>query len=82
MPAELFNWKGQSLLVSDTNAKFYLLKCCENCRTLRLTLPVRSIEYQIGKIREPAMLEIHQQEGKIIKDVDRGERVREFEAIE
>ena len=41
-----------------------------------------AVQYEIGKIRVPAVLEIHQQEGKIIQDVDRGERVREFEAIE
>ncbi len=41
-----------------------------------------AVQDEIGKICEPAMLQIHQQEGKIIKDVDRGECVREFEAIE
>src|SRR6516162_11412904 len=41
-----------------------------------------AVQNEVGKIREPAMLEIHQQKGEIIKHVDRSELVREFEAIE
>ena len=41
-----------------------------------------AVQHQVGKIREPPVLQIHQQKGKVIEDVDRSELVGEFEAIE
>ena len=41
-----------------------------------------AVQHEIGKIRKPAVLEIHQEKSEIIENVDRSELVREFEAIE
>src|SRR5207302_3320529 len=35
-----------------------------------------------GDVLVPAMLKIHQQEREIVEDVDRGDVVREFDAVE
>src|SRR5262249_26695559 len=42
----------------------------------------RGVESRVRVSLEPALGEIHEQKGKVIKDVDRGERIVEFDRIE
>ena len=41
-----------------------------------------AVQRPIGKIAEPAVLEIHQQKGKVVKQVTGGENRIEFESVE
>src|SRR5215813_7235068 len=41
-----------------------------------------AVEHTIGEMPEPAMFQIHNQERQIVQDVDAGESLVEFEAIE
>src|SRR6266567_2808670 len=41
-----------------------------------------AIEGEVCEFLKPAMLQVHQQEGEIIEDVDAGEFLGEFEAVE
>src|SRR3546814_8650844 len=51
------------------------------------TTPFRSllqvaVQHQVGEGPEAAMVEIHQQEGKVVDDVDAGDRVVELDGVE
>ena len=41
-----------------------------------------AVQHPIGKHRELAVLEIHQQEGEVVEDVDAGQRLGELQAVE
>ena len=48
---------------------------------LRLCIEI-GVEHGVGVPREPALAEIHQQEGEVVEDVDRGEPVVELDGVE
>ncbi len=54
-----------------------------HCETVIFLAAVEvAVEHAIGKMPEPAMLQIHQQKREVIEHVDAGEGLVELEAIE